>query len=114
MIFRKKIKTKWHKWEKIPETKIIYLNEEKWWNDFIPWVIREHAKNANWLFMIKVKYFLRGWTGWDSNDNRVIWIRESKYCPKLLHHEMGHLIQRQHTPWSPGLMHPIFLFRWFT
>lgn len=128
---RRKIKQRnntWHKWSKIPETGIIYL-DEKQWVKFVEWVkSKDWYANSSWSFKFKLKHFLRGWYGewtdleyteddeeyWDWQNRYVIYIREKYYHPKTLHHEMGHIIQRQHTPWSPGLMNPIWIFRWFT
>jgi len=112
--------TKWHKWEYIPMTPIKYLNEEEW-TKFVEWTHKkaeDEKWDVNWFFWFKIKYMLRGWYGHYSPDTEgegiaTIFIREKYYNPTILHHEMGHIIQRQHKWWSPGIMNPTWIFRWF-
>lgn len=113
---------RWHRWENVPKHKIIYYDEDEWWNKFIPWVMKEnYEKMANktikqkitrWFFKIKVTKMLRGWCGWNNEGTQTIYLRDKTYHPKTLHHEIGHLICIDHS-WKPGLMNPIWIFRWF-
>lgn len=113
----------WHKWEKIPETPIRYLDENEW-KEFVKFALRMKPSVNSlwqritvWFWIIKIKYLMCGWYGfWEEYENGeeqwIIYIRESKYTPRLLHHEMGHIIQLQHTK-RPGIMAPIWFMRWF-